>query len=103
MCFCSFFYNESSLTVIYTLSLHDALPIFPDSLRPWRLAPTPSVRETLLPPAQGQRCALELALPIVHAPLVDRKSTRLNSSHSSISYAVFCLKKKNKLRPLPLG
>src|SRR5574337_1682081 len=67
-----FFFNDTATTEIYTLSLHDALPI---CWPPW---PRRRTR-----PAVGGRC-----------PATDRKSTRLNSSHHSISYAVFCLKKK---------
>src|SRR5205814_8354345 len=75
-----FFFNDTATTELYTLSLHDALPIF--SAR--RIGPLVAV--TLSP---GVRLALtELALGR------DRKSTRLNSSHLGISYAVFCLKKK---------
>src|SRR6266487_5849895 len=76
-----FFFNDTATTEIYTLSLHDALPI---STRgqgsTWAVGDTPD------PGAGG-----------------DRKSTRLNSSHPSISYAVFCLKKKkhNKNKILP--
>src|SRR2546430_8616518 len=69
-----FFFNDTATTEIYTLSLHDALPI--SSVSPRRTSFTPR------PP-----CARAPTLP-------DRKSTRLNSSHSQISYAVFCLKKK---------
>src|SRR6202040_4424691 len=69
-----FFFNDTATTEIYTLSLHDALPIFVrvrhHPRRPRR--------------ARGLRGS------------GDRKSTRLNSSHPSISYAVFCLKKKKK-------
>src|SRR5438309_7910680 len=78
-----FFFNAPPPTEIYTLSLHDALPISSPSspCRPqwWRSSPNPPgfTRERR-PPSRRQ----------------DRKSTRLNSSHSSISYAVFCLKKK---------
>src|SRR5436309_10061820 len=74
----SFFFNDTATTEIYTLSLHDALPI----------------------------CFLQsvgATHPIIQAPMgganatpPDRKSTRLNSSHVKISYAVFCLKKKKK-------
>src|SRR6266704_6366764 len=67
-----FFFNDTATTEIYTLSLHDALPIW--SCRP--ISPT-------IPTCWRSR-----------APRPDRKSTRLNSSHVSISYAVFCLKKK---------
>src|SRR5581483_12079345 len=74
-----FFFNDTATTEIYTLSLHDALPISP---RPERRARAPARPD----PA----CA----------DLQDRKSTRLNSSHANISYAVFCLKKKKtKTRP----
>src|SRR2546430_17633560 len=79
-----FFFNDTATTEIYTLSLHDALPIFPVTLL--RLAPrqVPFLRNL------HQR---SLDAP---QPERDRKSTRLNSSHSQISYAVFCLKKKKK-------
>src|SRR3989337_3896334 len=71
-CVFFFFFNDTATTEIYTLSLHDALPILPQprraSRRRWSGRPRPT---------SG-----------------DRKSTRLNSSHGSISYAVFCLKKE---------
>src|SRR5258708_17210787 len=79
--FAFFFFNDTATTEIYTLSLHDALPI---------------------------SCSLATALPVgivvvAVIPIArevtrrrDRKSTRLNSSHQIISYAVFCLKKKKK-------
>src|SRR5258707_4622189 len=91
LCLCTslifffFFFNDTATTEIYTLSLHDALPIlhigaicvardlfnkiggFDEALRSWEIT-----------------------------DFVDRKSTRLNSSHANISYAVFCLKKKKK-------
>src|SRR5438876_8640486 len=79
-----FFFNDTPTTEIYTLSLHDALPISParafDPARPLRPARSRQVR----PGDSAAYCA------------GDRKSTRLNSSHPSISYAVFCLKKKKK-------
>src|SRR5256885_8096295 len=68
-----FFFNDTATTEIYTLSLHDALPISPAKSLPRR----PACR-----PARRPRAC------------TDRKSTRLNSSHLVISYAVFCLKKK---------
>src|SRR2546422_9402076 len=72
-----FFFNDTATTEIYTLSLHDALPIsYPKS-------PIDAVEMTLS----------ELMTGFLNA---DRKSTRLNSSHGYISYAVFCLKKKKK-------
>src|SRR5688572_31516544 len=73
--FLIFFFNDTTTTEIYTLSLHDALPICP---RGSRASPARSGRRAW---PCGSR---------------DRKSTRLNSSHSQISYAVFCLKKKKK-------
>src|SRR2546430_15146864 len=75
-----FFFNDTATTEIYTLSLHDALPILP---RARHETPCHSRRSPRAPP-DGRR-------PLRR----DRKSTRLNSSHSQISYAVFCLKKKN--------
>src|SRR2546427_7769308 len=75
-----FFFNDTATTEIYTLSLHDALPIC--------LLDDP---ETLIP-IHAVRELLEVAARTTGTQ--DRKSTRLNSSHSQISYAVFCLKKK---------
>src|SRR5438876_11460580 len=79
-----FFFNETATTEIYTLSLHDALPI---SRRPDHLQARLDAGDPLGGPAG--RCPQS-------AEIGDRKSTRLNSSHPSISYAVFCLKKKKK-------
>src|SRR5712664_4649132 len=71
-----FVFNDTATTEIYTLSLHDALPILPRrcarSCRPGRRRSFPG------------------------SPPPDRKSTRLNSSHDQISYAVFCLEKKKQ-------
>src|SRR5438067_13772405 len=77
-----FFFNDTATTEIYTLSLHDALPI--SARQGQHNRPAVAVA--------GQRCG-ELAAGVA---ALDRKSTRLNSSHVSISYAVFCLKKKKK-------
>src|SRR5208282_6892110 len=74
-----FFFNDTATTEIYTLSLHDALPISPQR------TPTSSWE----------------GIASRRTPPGDRKSTRLNSSHGSISYAVFCLKKKKKQTLLP--
>src|SRR2546421_8800172 len=97
-----FFFNDTATTEIYTLSLHDALPILVrdnpgDGQRDDdRAEVRPGVED-----ARGER-ALLLREPLGHGldrrGEVDRKSTRLNSSHDQISYAVFCLKKKNKRR-----
>src|SRR5258708_31146690 len=70
-----FFFNDTATTEIYTLSLHDALPIW------WSLL----LFSALSCLWHSRRCARQET---------DRKSTRLNSSHQIISYAVFCLKKK---------
>src|SRR3712207_7005982 len=97
-----FFFNDTATTEIYTLSLHDALPIWED-VRDCRFAvdlyfQAWSVRDDLqLEPMARIDVALSAgqhALRVQQA--VDRKSTRLNSSHANISYAVFCLKKKKK-------
>src|SRR5437588_2369937 len=77
------FFNDTATAEIYTLSLHDALPIFQSFV-----APSPGLTKF----RQINRHDLETA---EHGDgSVDRKSTRLNSSHTVISYAVFCLKKK---------
>src|SRR5438309_2818251 len=84
-----FFFNDTAPPELYTLSLHDALPIYQPS-QPDRLT-----RSFGQPVAAGLDLG-QRALDLGQQRLVDRKSTRLNSSHSSISYAVFCLKKKKK-------
>src|SRR3712207_7229967 len=102
MYICVFFFNDTATTEIYTLSLHDALPIFP-------IVP-PEQWETFvtrLEHTSSGRLAAGQEQVVVHKDgqfmdvsiwnsLIDRKSTRLNSSHANISYAVFCLKKKKK-------
>src|SRR2546430_9445460 len=86
-----FFFNDTATTEIYTLSLHDALPISVDSPRPRWSAPAPSPG----PPGRSAPAGPRAGGPALGThPAQDRKSTRLNSSHSQISYAVFCLKKK---------
>src|SRR3712207_9032588 len=89
------FFNDTATTEIYTLSLHDALPIL---ARAWR-----EMREETL--AAGSTKSIRGSVEILDgggkaqdlADLTrDRKSTRLNSSYANISYAVFCLKKKNR-------
>src|SRR5256885_7329991 len=78
-----FFFNDTATTEIYTLSLHDALPICPFAQTFQELNAGPG----------GSPWNDDLAR--------DRKSTRLNSSHLVISYAVFCLKKKKNIINLP--
>src|SRR3712207_9580462 len=114
-----FFFNDTATTEIYTLSLHDALPICVDRHRSQPPNSTAwarfcSTRRTvLLPPSssssiqtsstRADSCTSETWEIMKICPkdrlrrsrARDRKSTRLNSSHANISYAVFCLKKKN--------
>src|SRR2546426_11022240 len=88
-----FFFNDTATTEIYTLSLHDALPIcaLPDEV------------VQLVHEQDHVRVGRQLAhqapdpLLVLPAERRDRKSTRLNSSHLVISYAVFCLKKKKTI------
>src|SRR3989475_5336983 len=99
--FSFFFFNDTATTEIYTLSLHDALPI-------WVLPVVLDEADVVLlqvEPQGFERAQVQLQDVVGrglehHLELVvvlqDRKSTRLNSSHSQISYAVFCLKKKKK-------
>src|SRR2546421_11525794 len=85
-CFFFFFFNDTATTEIYTLSLHDALPISSSSIHGAHYL-------------RGFRRQIHRGLRIAFREIsddVDRKSTRLNSSHDQISYAVFCLKKKKK-------
>src|SRR2546427_9400493 len=87
-----FFFNDTATTEIYTLSLHDALPI---SLRSWWMRLLWLASRLFTCSRRGcVFCHCVSAMALVARPLRDRKSTRLNSSHSQISYAVFCLKKK---------
>src|SRR5689334_24820460 len=103
-----FFFNDPATTEIYTLSLHDALPIWRRAcqhvprrqvgvaLGDARLARRGRLCGRILRHAGGARLASRRTAE-VKLTIRDRKSTRLNSSHSSISYAVFCLKKKKNL------
>src|SRR2546422_7748598 len=97
-----FFFNDTATTEIYTLSLHDALPIFPrvvggsnqkgvdlasrfyEAIIDAPIKPMATIKEA------------EAVKVVENSFREDRKSTRLNSSHGYISYAVFCLKKKKK-------
>src|SRR5258705_5006696 len=94
-----FFFNDTATTEIYTLSLHDALPISIDGARLESRTNWSNI------PRLARWCSTSLfcscaapAARSTRAEQGDRKSTRLNSSHLGISYAVFCLKKKKKIR-----
>src|SRR5258705_4815087 len=90
--FIFFFFNDTATTEIYTLSLHDALPIFPAAGRKVIPHHGPANRDSLRRPSNSDE-ALKESSPRGEE---DRKSTRLNSSHLGISYAVVCLKKSNR-------
>src|SRR5437762_8145846 len=97
-----FFFTAPPPTYIYTLSLHDALPI-------WRIPLFSTAHrrgpiEAILygpPPNRTSKFSTAHRRGPIEARLGDRKSTRLNSSHRCISYAVFCLKKKKKITHQP--
>src|SRR5947209_20214935 len=82
-----FFFNDTATTEIYTLSLHDALPI----LFGIRLDKYPAFNDLI-----WRGINRNIPRDPIHVAKGDRKSTRLNSSHANISYAVFCLKKKKQ-------
>src|SRR2546430_6783528 len=92
MFFFFFFFNDTATTEIYTLSLHDALPIYVQRAAQTVLRSAAAGQ----PDGQGGCADRDGAwrCPFPGCGPRDRKSTRLNSSHSQISYAVFCLKKK---------
>src|SRR2546427_6172773 len=117
MSFIFFFFNDTATTEIYTLSLHDALPIYylqpsltpqacPSGRRLFPMTTSGSQQQLIAAPLCTLRrnsvgSDIREPVPTVTAGAgaehhADRKSTRLNSSHSQISYAVFCLKKKKK-------
>src|SRR3712207_7030573 len=88
---CSFFFfNDTATTEIYTLSLHDALPIS-----------APRIESRIEAIAVHRPEITNVRRTTFLSSIPDRKSTRLNSSHANISYAVFCLKKK-KIKTPPL-
>src|SRR3712207_7674926 len=93
-----FFFNDTATTEIYTLSLHDALPIS-RFVRAVETSDTTALRDLALSRAEFAYLYYPES-PLSRRPYEeppDRKSTRLNSSHANISYAVFCLKKKINL------
>src|SRR5207248_9813699 len=106
--FLYFFFKHTATTQIYTLSLHDALPIFAQparqEMRQYQLECAAGQVQHLLRVDRLQAVDDRLAAlfesagraAACHGGYRDRKSTRLNSSHRTISYAVFCLKKKKK-------
>src|SRR5688572_31055256 len=102
-CWFRFFFHATATTEIYTLSLHDALPIcvLSDmailSLVGAQMKDMVGVAGKMFSTLGDHNVNLEM---ISQGKNLDRKSTRLNSSHSQISYAVFCLKKKKKTRKL---
>src|SRR3712207_7184653 len=97
------FFNDTATTEIFTLSLHDALPICSGAVVAERSGPLfvrrPGPSRRRAPPSPLEPAQLHFGVDVAErVSLVveceDRKSTRLNSSHANISYAVFCLKKK---------
>src|SRR3712207_8687720 len=96
-----FFFNDTATTEIYTLSLHDALPISRQLAEGGQAdaGPMPAGAGRLAVAQGAQAVAVGDQVDVVDpaARRADRKSTRLNSSHANISYAVFCLKKKKHI------
>src|SRR3712207_8812748 len=99
-----FFFNDTATTEIYTLSLHDALPIslVVDAhavvvrVGHGDLLLGDEASESLWRSLPLSYCVRGRKSQVAGTPWLDRKSTRLNSSHANISYAVFCLKKKTR-------
>src|SRR3712207_9246886 len=96
--FLFFFFNDTATTEIYTLSLHDALPIFQ---RP-NPFPTMSIYDNVIAGVRLNSTRMKKSEMDDLVEKSDRKSTRLNSSHANISYAVFCLKKKKKNKAIQM-
>src|SRR5947199_5803776 len=95
-----FFFKVPAPTEIYTLSLHDALPILPLQVSAVQGLPS-SVHAAPLGCLASAGHAALVPVQVSARSHSDRKSTRLNSSHLGISYAVFCLKKKKKKCCMP--
>src|SRR3712207_8022607 len=89
-----FFFNDTATTEIYTLSLHDALPIYVSEVMRGLVEVGLTTREACGNTVRNVMCSHFAGVCPSEAFDADRKSTRLNSSHANISYAVFCLKKK---------
>src|SRR5205814_8600287 len=94
-------YTPTPTAALSTLSLHDALPISAEDLLPRIARRRPARAHGLDPTAELAERARRLRARGAHLVVEDRKSTRLNSSHLGISYAVFCLKKKTRTLPSP--
>src|SRR3712207_8580003 len=95
-----FFFNDTATTEIYTLSLHDALPILHDTYGfPIDVTLEMAAEQGVTVDEDGFRALMKEQRDRARADS-DRKSTRLNSSHANISYAVFCLKKKIRTNPM---
>src|SRR3712207_8384050 len=90
-----FFFNDTATTEIYTLSLHDALPISLSGRKSFLLHGCGNIRADRRPLGGSWQREWLHSTQRHGQRAVDRKSTRLNSSHANISYAVFCLKKKH--------
>src|SRR3712207_9061253 len=89
-----FFFNDTATTEIYTLSLHDALPIYGGNIVVEATGPDGAIVNFTVSATDIVDGTATLGEDGVLIQDKDRKSTRLNSSHANISYAVFCLKKK---------
>src|SRR3712207_6915520 len=98
-CIVVFFFNDTATTEIYTLSLHDALPILAYNTEQIEGTPNNWVDFFDTQRFPGRRGLRKDPSETLEVALLDRKSTRLNSSHANISYAVFCLKKKDRSLP----
>src|SRR2546426_8979791 len=98
LCVIFFFFNDTATTEIYTLSLHDALPISPFETMNWQCDPETEASPIVKSFVSPRPTVLTPSLSTSSLTCGDRKSTRLNSSHLVISYAVFCLKKKTTSR-----
>src|SRR3712207_7870118 len=95
LCLLCFFFNDTATTEIYTLSLHDALPIYTVLQAQDEQGNTVTIRREIDDEGNVVDRVYDSQGNLMDERVVDRKSTRLNSSHANISYAVFCLKKKN--------
>src|SRR5690606_39919677 len=92
----AFLFRAPPTTKIYTLSLHDALPIYNVVRRAGTARLPVALSQIVVFRCMRQRRGKPDVTPQMRAEMIDRKSTRLNSSHVKISYAVFCLKKKKR-------